>query len=163
MIYCPAQRGMSLLHITLQGYCCHNSQPTLTNCDYNMTKQICIKCIYDRISCNAVSHWLGANQESAMSWHGAWWHVMYFFFEKLKRKWTIIFSYFDDATNVIVSFRWEQLLGIKFLYQPGGKISIMDCKSQWILRCRADFRFAPSQWETVLPCNDISHWLCASL
>ena len=24
---------------------------------------------------------------------------------------------------------------------------------------RADFRFEPSQWETVLLCNDVSHWL----
>ena len=29
--------------------------------------------------------------------------------------------------------------------------------------CRADSRFVPSQWETVLLCNDVSHWLCASL
>ena len=28
---------------------------------------------------------------------------------------------------------------------------------------RADFRFALSQWETVLLCNDVSHWLGASL
>ena len=28
---------------------------------------------------------------------------------------------------------------------------------------RADSRFAPSQWKTVLLCNDISHWLGASL
>ena len=27
----------------------------------------------------------------------------------------------------------------------------------------ADSRFAPSQWETVLLCNDVSHWLGASL
>ena len=31
------------------------------------------------------------------------------------------------------------------------------------LRCRADTRFAPSQWETALLCNDVSHWLGASL
>ena len=29
--------------------------------------------------------------------------------------------------------------------------------------CRADSRFAPSQWETALLCNDVSHWLGASL
>ena len=31
-------------------------------------------------------------------------------------------------------------------------------------RCylRADSRFAPSQWETALLCNDVSHWLVAS-
>ena len=28
---------------------------------------------------------------------------------------------------------------------------------------RADSRFAPSQWETALPCNGVSHWLGASL
>ena len=28
---------------------------------------------------------------------------------------------------------------------------------------RDDSRFAPSQWETALLCNDISHWLGASL
>ena len=28
---------------------------------------------------------------------------------------------------------------------------------------RADSRLAPSQWETALLCNDISHWLGASL
>ena len=30
-------------------------------------------------------------------------------------------------------------------------------------RCRADSRFAPSQWETALLCNDVSHWLGANL
>ena len=28
---------------------------------------------------------------------------------------------------------------------------------------RVDTRFAPSQWETALLCNDVSHWLGASL
>ena len=28
---------------------------------------------------------------------------------------------------------------------------------------RTDSRFVPSQWETVLLCNDVSHWLGASL
>ena len=28
---------------------------------------------------------------------------------------------------------------------------------------RPDSRFAPSQWETALLCNDVSHWLGASL
>ena len=30
-------------------------------------------------------------------------------------------------------------------------------------RYRADSRFAPSQWETALFCNDVSHWLGTSL
>ena len=29
--------------------------------------------------------------------------------------------------------------------------------------CSADSRFAPSQWETALLCNGVSHWLGASL
>ena len=29
--------------------------------------------------------------------------------------------------------------------------------------CRADSRFPPSQWETVLLCNDVSHWRGANL
>ena len=28
--------------------------------------------------------------------------------------------------------------------------------------CRADARFAPSQWETLLLCSNVSHWLGAS-
>ena len=36
------------------------------------------------------------------------------------------------------------------------------CQILW-WHIRADYRFAPSQWETVLPCNNGSHWLGASL
>ena len=39
---------------------------------------------------------------------------------------------------------------------PYGSVSMMT----WF---RADSRFAPSQWETALLCNDVSHWLCTSL
>ena len=34
--------------------------------------------------------------------------------------------------------------------------------SLWIWS-RADSRFVPNQWETVLFCNDVSHWLGANL
>ena len=34
---------------------------------------------------------------------------------------------------------------------------------RWLWQCRADCRFAPSQWETALLCNDVFHWLGASL
>ena len=33
----------------------------------------------------------------------------------------------------------------------------------WWFETRADSRLAPSQWETALLCNDVSHWLGASL
>ena len=32
-----------------------------------------------------------------------------------------------------------------------------------VLHPRADSRFPSSRWETVLLCNDVSHWLCANL
>ena len=39
------------------------------------------------------------------------------------------------------------------------------CTSAPLFQCyyRADSRFAPSQWETALLCNNVSHWLGASL
>ena len=33
----------------------------------------------------------------------------------------------------------------------------------WQSMYRTDSRFAPSQWETALLCNDVSHWLVANL
>ena len=41
----------------------------------------------------------------------------------------------------------------------------VDCISplNWGHGGRADFRFAFNQWETALLCNDVSHWLGASL
>ena len=36
-------------------------------------------------------------------------------------------------------------------------------RAESVITTRADSRFAPSQWETVLHCNDVSHWLGASL
>ena len=32
-----------------------------------------------------------------------------------------------------------------------------------MIACRADSRFAPSQWQTALLCNDVFHWLGANL
>ena len=40
------------------------------------------------------------------------------------------------------------------------------CTTEWLINeyiLRADSRFAPSQWEMPLLCNDVSHWLRASL
>ena len=39
-------------------------------------------------------------------------------------------------------------------------LSLLSCTTK---NCRVDSRFAPSQWETALLCNDVSHWLGASL
>ena len=42
-----------------------------------------------------------------------------------------------------------------------------DINTMWpsacAMQCRTDSRFAPSQWETALLCNAVSHWLGASL
>ena len=43
-------------------------------------------------------------------------------------------------------------------------LMILSRKLRWSgYMYRADSRFAPSQWETALLCNDVSHWLDASL
>ena len=44
-----------------------------------------------------------------------------------------------------------------------GEIVSSPCRGAIKQINRADFRFAPSQWETALLCNDVSHWLGASL
>ena len=52
------------------------------------------------------------------------------------------------------------------LLGPSGKILATRTSVQiWhtLIAYRADSRFAPSQWETALLCNDVSHWLSASL
>ena len=49
-------------------------------------------------------------------------------------------------------------------WTPGFAVCCLNfCCSMFLDRFRADFRFAPSQWEMVLLCNDFSHWLGASL
>ena len=53
----------------------------------------------------------------------------------------------------------------------GGQTHCQNCRSSppcsmlgiGLHGCRDDSRFAPSQWETALLCNDVSHWLGASL
>ena len=70
---------------------------------------------------------------------------------------------------------------IKIIYHDHGSDTVQASVKYWCFavlcgRCitdsifceisacfRADFRFAPSQWETALLCNDVSHWLGASL
>ena len=56
VICCPAPgrpesaaRGTSPPDNKSRGCCCRNSRPTVINPDHNMTKQRCMKCIYDKI------------------------------------------------------------------------------------------------------------------
>ena len=46
---------------------------------------------------------------------------------------------------------------------PFEKILELLCWVHTLIYIRVDSRFAPSQWEMPLLCNDISHWLGASL
>ena len=46
-----------------------------------------------------------------------------------------------------ISWKWVQLTMIQLWYSSYG-----------LVVSRADSRFAPSQWEQVLLCNDVSHW-----
>ena len=51
-------------------------------------------------------------------------------------------------------------------YTNFGKIVLRSGKFHLFWRlciCGADSRFAPSQWETALLCNDVSHWLDTNL
>ena len=44
-----------------------------------------------------------------------------------------------------------------------GQFVIIRSCSCYSIYIRADSRFAPSQWEMLLLCNDVSHWLGTSL
>ena len=48
---------------------------------------------------------------------------------------------------------WRHTAHMKYAYQ----------RHSFIKYTMADSGFAPSQWETVLSCNDVSHWLGANL
>ena len=56
------------------------------------------------------------------------------------------------ARYLVIYYQW-----------PGGRDTLSIVTLFTINSCRADSRFAPSQWETALLCNDVSHWLGASL
>ena len=86
----------------------------------------------------------------------------------------------NEETSIFV-FDGDRLLSILFLTIQGSESHIVHiqrceldddwCARRWRMApgdiakhvCRADSRFAPSQWETALLCNDVSHWLGASL
>ena len=85
--------------------------------------------------------------------------------------WDLVNSYSISSVNIIC---------LK-VYWPGNLISLMSVNiwyqaaifhlHKFMVRLpewnyvwpRADSRFAPSQWETVLLCNDVSHWLGANV
>ena len=58
---------------------------------------------------------------------------------------------------------WGQLSTVESCTATDGPGSAASSHGQVGYDNRADPRFAPTQWETVLLCNDVSHWLGASL
>ena len=68
-------------------------------------------------------------------------------------------------------------IGLHIFHCPTGMFdalseNLISVKAEWIMwklvmrgwsRSSADSRFVPSQWETPLLCNDVSHWLGANL
>ena len=77
----------------------------------------------------------------------------------LSREWRCCWSSADrqnichDCSQKLKHSLWYGSLGITVYW----------CLSELVLNCfNAEFRFVPSQWETVLLC-DVSHWLGASL
>ena len=79
---------------------------------------------------------------------------------------------FADSTMVDIYKKW---ISQDVVYRPdlivtGYATVSKDFKRLSALKHLSDFsltragsRFAPSQWETVLLCNDVSHWLGANL
>ena len=68
----------------------------------------------------------------------------------------------------LITLKLDMHLGSNFSAAIAAKMSVRFQSDRTTLNphissFRADSRFAPSQWETALLCNDVSHWLGASL
>ena len=53
------------------------------------------------------------------------------------------------------------LIPCRFIYSP--LLTRTNSKEKRVSIIKADSRFVPSQWVTAILCNDVSHWLGASL
>ena len=63
------------------------------------------------------------------------------------------------STRQLCTYHADVNIGADYT-QPGEKYcSLMPLHNI----CSTDSRFAPSQWETVILCNDVSHWLGANI
>ena len=77
------------------------------------------------------------------------------------------------CTAIFAAFIWRSVgMCVPYARMPLAIIMIsrgicfVCTRNMWIRgrdKRRADSRFVPSQWETALHCNDVSHWLGASL
>ena len=117
-----------------------------------------------------VGGWWG-HSHTLMGWGTYLWYIYYL--------WCHILGSFDVArlcfwslVTILVTYIFEYIvlqLSSLTVSWHGKALHISHYKilwwattgHQWI--CRADSRFVPSQWETVLLCNNVSHWLGANL
>ena len=71
----------------------------------------------------------------------------------------------DDRSPRVQSWGWDMgcvcWVLSEFIMLVGSVSQILS--HQFYYNIRADSRFAPSQWETALLCNDVSYWHGASL
>ena len=74
----------------------------------------------------------------------------------------ITFNFFFHTYDLTMIINYNLFCGIHAPYQVVWSYYNQDC-SWFVGVIRANSRFAPSQWETALLCNDVSHWLDASL
>ena len=99
--------------------------------------------------CNNVSHWLGASLNQP-------WIIMIMFVVCMNNLFCIISALCWDTLHV----HW-----LTDVLAPTRHQDIS--KHPWWHACgyssKADSRFVPSQWETALLCNDVSHWVGANL
>ena len=102
--------------------------------------------------------------------NGCWWYSCK----------SVIFVEEDREFSVLLPCHSELAL-VQYLHPPGWDYLCYVCRHSCImcyraaisghkrgglyliLNLRADSRFAPSQWETTLLCNDVSHWLGTNL
>ena len=69
-----------------------------------------------------------------------------------------------DATYMMEIWFWSVIIMLEIITSFHVELDnalyiITICGSDWKIQYRAVSRFAPSQWEKVLLCNDVSHWL----
>ena len=71
--------------------------------------------------------------------------------------WNVGLKNSDAATNLFANIVHQLITQWRLKFEPKHDgLHSSNC-------IRADCRFAPSQWETASLCNDVSHWLDASL
>ena len=102
------------------------------------------------LHCNDASHWLGAYLD---------WSLLYILKTPLINK-CHIFSYFPLQKHPVTAY-FQCHSSQRFWW---GEYSMLYSKFLVSLKCvithgRDRSRYAPSQWETLLQCNNVFHWL----